>query len=79
MRYLTGYPAATSWIRRCVPVGLEGASLEGGEDTQWIQVVAPLGDFAVLDDDHGDVSVAIGVTGGDDPALGGLFEHHRRR
>src|SRR5216684_21650 len=44
-------------------VGFEGASLEGGEDPQRVEVVAPRGDFAVLDDDNGDVSVAIRLPG----------------
>ena len=30
--YLTWYPAGNSWIGCCEGVGLEGASLEGGED-----------------------------------------------
>jgi hypothetical protein len=33
-------------------VRFKGASLEGGEDPQWLEVVAPRGDFAVLDGDN---------------------------
>src|SRR3984893_6140223 len=60
-------------------VWFKGAPLECGEDPQWVEVVAPRGDFAVLDDDDGDVSVAVRLPGGDDPSIGGIFENHRRR
>ena len=54
-------------------VGLEGAVVEGGKGTERVEVVTPLGDFAVLDGHHRDVSVAVGVTGGDNSALGGVL------
>ena len=78
VRALPGVNAVESWAHLevvkerlvwALGFGLERASLEGGEDAQWVQVVAPLGYLAVLDDDDGDVSVAIGETGGDDRTL----------
>lgn len=57
----------------------EGTAVEGGEDAKRVKIVAPLGDFAVLDGDHGNLSVAIGVAGSDDSAPGRVFEHDSRR
>src|SRR6202522_2522216 len=53
------------------------ASLEGGEDAERIEGVAPLDDLAILDARHGDVPVAVRAPGPDDPSRGGVFEHDR--
>src|SRR3981189_945237 len=59
----SGSPRKTSAVGRHVAfsgVRFQGTSLEGGKDPQRVEVVAPRGDFAVLDDDNGNVSVAVG-------------------
>ena len=66
-------------ISRVTAVLAEGTAFEGGEDAKRVKAVAPVGDFAVIDGGHGDVSVAAGVTGGGDPALGGVLEDDSRR
>jgi hypothetical protein len=59
-----------AWIVR-----FDGRTVGGGKDAEWIEVVTPPGHLATLDGDDRDVSVAVGVTGGDDLPLGGVFQH----
>lgn len=59
---------------RCAPL-ISRRPAEGVEDRDWVEVVAPAGDFAIDDGEHRDVPVAVGRPGAGDLAFRGVLEH----
>jgi hypothetical protein len=68
-------PLAKVWRHSCKVIGLSGRPSESVKDLERVEVVAPSGDFPLIDGEYRDVAVGVGGTGCHDLALGRVFEH----